>query len=1002
MRRPLVLTVALLALGLCWLLSAAAPFPDSLPPAVISLDPTGTSRALALAYSPDGRWLAVGTSTGLVLYDAHTQAEVRFIPSITWVRAVAFTPDSQTLAVGYYEPAVRLWRVADGTLLRTLEGHTSWVRSLVFTPDGATLLTASDDQSLRWWRVADGAPLRTLTDGMVGLRVVAIAPDGQTLATGGADGQVRLLRAADGALLRTLAGHTAWIRSLAFSPDGQTLASGAFDATARLWRVRDGAPLSELRGHTFSVLALAFTPDGSTLATGSVDATIALWRVSDGRRLRVLAGHTGIIFGLDFAPDGLTLASGAADNTVRLWPVDASWRLPQTDNAPIIPSTSCVECHHPRGDFLQPGGLTESPPVLDVACAACHADGSLVLHWCPAFPRAAGPTERHGSLDTLSNQVGFPSASRTFALALAAPGNGEHYYVPAIHTVLPVSGQLYGPATAGLTVTLEVFSGEVRTGTATTQADASGHFYFSTDLRPNGIVLEVPIEQRECVNCHSESLSAVPALAPGDVRLVVSAVSPAGETAQDVRWITVDRSRTATAAVSLVSAAAAGPLPALAPQASTRLYHWRGRTFSGLTAADGVARFNVEVLSEVAVTYSFALPPTLVAGRLYASVAPVTVTVPAGTTELPPVTLTIRSEAGQITGRLAALGGPFAVSAIHLPDGARYVSQTSSTGAFTFSDLPLGQYQLVADPDALAALGLAAAALPVDLTTMPRVDVELDTEPLGPGAFHGTVADEQGQPLPFAWVSPGQSDAAALASPATGVWAMFGAGSNIHSLVASAPGYFSQALAIADDQAGLVTFRLRPRPDLQRLPWGDGAILAPAETRLTASGLQLSLASGWLWGQGAGAQPVVIETASVVLTISGGPFALENVPGQPAWLYLLGGQAQAYRVGQPAQPVDLAANSMLALDPAAPLTAVPLDPIVFQALRPAGSPPPPVWEPTLGARLGNGLSLLGITAAQVVTFITYMAVLFALFAVPLVRLSWWLRHRRRSGRFSHV
>lgn len=489
--RWLVLALALLVTV------SAAPAPQVAPPAVIPLDPTGANRGLALAYSPDGRLLAVGTATGLALYDAQTQAELRFIPSDSWVRSVAFAPDGQTLAAGYYGPEVRLWRVADGSLLRTLTGHTSWVRSLVFTPDGGTLITASDDQTVRWWRVADGAPLRTLADGMTGVRVVAIAPDGQTLAAGGADGQVRLLRTADGGLLHTLAGHTGWIRSLAFSPDSQTLASGAFDATARLWRVGDGAPLFELRGHTFSVLGVAFAPDGLTLATGSVDARITLWRVADGTRLRVLAGHSGFIFAVAYAPDGLTLASAAADNTVRLWPVSPA-EMPQTDNVPVIPSTSCVECHHPRGDYLLPGGQTESPPVLDVACAACHSGGTLVLHWCPAFPRSAGVAERHGTFETLANQIGFPRATRTLALALASPGNSEHYYVPAIHTVLPVSGQLFGAATVGLPVTLEVWSNGERTGLALTYADADGHFFFSTDLRPNGIVLEVPIEQREC------------------------------------------------------------------------------------------------------------------------------------------------------------------------------------------------------------------------------------------------------------------------------------------------------------------------------------------------------------------------------------------------------------------------------------------------------------------------------------------------------------------------
>jgi WD40 repeat protein len=57
---------------------------------------------------------------------------------------------------------VRLWRVADGRLLRTLEGHTGSVQSVAFSPDGQTLASGSWDNTVRLWRVADGRLLRTL------------------------------------------------------------------------------------------------------------------------------------------------------------------------------------------------------------------------------------------------------------------------------------------------------------------------------------------------------------------------------------------------------------------------------------------------------------------------------------------------------------------------------------------------------------------------------------------------------------------------------------------------------------------------------------------------------------------------------------------------------------------------------------------------------------------------------------------------------------------------
>jgi WD40 repeat protein len=40
---------------------------------------------------------------------------------------------------------------ADGSLLRTLEGHTDGVTSVVFSPDGVTLSSGSDGNTARLW-----------------------------------------------------------------------------------------------------------------------------------------------------------------------------------------------------------------------------------------------------------------------------------------------------------------------------------------------------------------------------------------------------------------------------------------------------------------------------------------------------------------------------------------------------------------------------------------------------------------------------------------------------------------------------------------------------------------------------------------------------------------------------------------------------------------------------------------------------------------------------------
>jgi len=191
-----------------------------------------------VAVSPDGRVLAVTAGGELQLWtlDALTATQRLRVDGDPLMSA-AFSPDGQQIALGTPFDLF-LWRTSDGSQVQKLS---SWASQVVFTPNGQLLAApaAVNGEIVKLWRVADGQVLRTLTPpggaGKGQIHALAISPDGRILAAGGNNQQLRLWRIADGALLQTQS-FDATIDALAFSPDSRTLAVGEYQRV-QLWTV---------------------------------------------------------------------------------------------------------------------------------------------------------------------------------------------------------------------------------------------------------------------------------------------------------------------------------------------------------------------------------------------------------------------------------------------------------------------------------------------------------------------------------------------------------------------------------------------------------------------------------------------------------------------------------------------------------------------------------------------------------------------------------------------
>lgn len=284
-----------------------------------------TQPVVALGVSPDSRYLATASADRTVrLWEVATGRLLHTLDRHDGnVSSVAFSPEGRYLASGDVGGTVRLWEARTGRLVQRLEGHTALALAVAFSRDGGRLASGGADGTVRLWEVRRGRALRVLGGHTGYVLSVAFSPDGRRLASSGADGTIRLWDPAAGRRIQLMNDHGAWVISVAFSPDGRLLASGGADGTVRIWEAATGLCLRTLRGHRAWVMAVAFSPDGASLVSACRDQAVRVFDVESGRLVHQFEHHADAVMAAAYSPNGKYLVSGSKDHTVRLWPAQA-------------------------------------------------------------------------------------------------------------------------------------------------------------------------------------------------------------------------------------------------------------------------------------------------------------------------------------------------------------------------------------------------------------------------------------------------------------------------------------------------------------------------------------------------------------------------------------------------------------------------------------------------------------------------------------------------------
>jgi WD40 repeat protein len=159
----------------------------------------GAGAVARLAFSADGKLLGASGHGWKAVYDADSGEQKTTVTGGSLFFALA--PDGQTLAYSQSNGDVQLWNVTKGVAGITLKGHIGAVSALAFSPDSKTLATGAygggmkgggQDKSIKLWDVASGKEKATLIGHKKGIYALTFSADGKALLAADYNGSMKL------------------------------------------------------------------------------------------------------------------------------------------------------------------------------------------------------------------------------------------------------------------------------------------------------------------------------------------------------------------------------------------------------------------------------------------------------------------------------------------------------------------------------------------------------------------------------------------------------------------------------------------------------------------------------------------------------------------------------------------------------------------------------------------------------------------------------------------
>jgi WD40 repeat protein/serine/threonine protein kinase len=310
---------------------STVPAPEEVQPKLV-LTEEKRKIPIAAAFDPAGDTLALVRGGIVRLHELPSLKETSSIPALgTNVRSLAYSPDGKLLATGSTNGWLRVWSRSERRLLKEVAAHnTNRVNRLRFSADGTRLLSGVTPfpefgitGELAVWDTRTWEAVWSCS--FTNMDFIAISPDGRlVLETHGTklfNDELGWWDTTSRKRLAVSSSHRFGFVAAAFSPDGKHLASVAEDGTMTVWDTGSFHPLTTFKAHINAVYEVAFSADGRRLLTsgGTGREAARVWDFATRRELLTLTGRGSWCNLAAFSRDDNYLVAGNYDQQLYLW-----------------------------------------------------------------------------------------------------------------------------------------------------------------------------------------------------------------------------------------------------------------------------------------------------------------------------------------------------------------------------------------------------------------------------------------------------------------------------------------------------------------------------------------------------------------------------------------------------------------------------------------------------------------------------------------------------------